>query len=262
MPDNNHKLSVCMLASGSRGNAVFVSDGTTSILIDAGLSGIEIERRLRSQNLCPENLDAIVVSHEHSDHIHGVGVLSRRFDLPVFINKQTCRAACSHIGKVKNIVNFESGTSFALNSLKIHPFSISHDAEDPVAFTINRNKTKIGIATDLGIATSMVKEHLKDCSLLVLEANHDKDMLINGPYPWELKQRIKNRTGHLSNEESKKLLMEVCNDRLQHVILAHMSETNNTPEKALSIIGPALANKNSRISVAAQNKSGAVIYLK
>ena len=262
MPDNNHKLSVCMLASGSRGNAVFVSDGSTSILVDAGLSGIEIERRLKSQELCPENLDAIVVSHEHFDHIHGVGVLSRRFDLPVFITEQTSRAACSHIGKVKNIVNFESGTSFAINSLTIHPFPTSHDAEDPVGFTINLDKTKIGIATDLGIATSMVKEHLKDCSLLILEANHDKGMLINGPYPWELKKRIKNRTGHLSNEESKNLLSEVCHDMLQHVILAHMSETNNTPEKALNIIGPALTNKNIQLSVATQNESGSVIHLK
>ncbi len=261
MHGNDHNLSVCMLASGSKGNAIFVSDGSTSILIDAGLSGIEIERRLRSKGLCPDDLDAILVSHEHADHIHGVGVLSRRFDLPVFISERTSKAASSHIGNIQDIVNFESGISFLINTLTIHPFSISHDAEDPVGFTINRDKTKIGIATDLGIATSMVKEHLKDCSLLILEANHDTDMLINGPYPWELKQRIKNRTGHLSNEESKNLLKDVQHDRLKHVILAHISETNNTPEKALNAVGPALINRNSRISAATQNESGELIHL-
>ena len=262
IPDHNHNLSVCMLASGSKGNAIFVSDGSTSILIDAGLSGIEIERRLKSKGLCPDDLDAILVSHEHADHIQGLGVFSRRFDLPVFINKKTCKAALSRIGNIQDIVNFESGISFLINGLTIHPFSISHDAEDPVGFTINRNNTKIGIATDLGIATSMVKEHLKNCSLLILEANHDTDMLINGPYPWELKQRIKNRTGHLSNEDSKNLLKEVQHDKLQHVILAHISEINNTPEKALNAVGSALINRNSRISVATQNESGALIHLK
>ncbi|MDI6687849.1 MAG: MBL fold metallo-hydrolase [Desulfobacterales bacterium] len=262
MPDKNHNLSVCMLASGSKGNAIFVSDGLTSILIDAGISGIEIERRLKSKGLCPDDLDAILVSHEHADHIHSVGVLSRRFDLPVFISKQTGKAASSQIGNVRDIVNFESGTSFFINTLTIHPFSTSHDAEDPVGFTINNNATKIGIATDLGVATSMVKEHLKNCSLLILEANHDTDMLINGPYPWELKQRIKNRTGHLSNEESRNLLKDVQHDRLKHVILAHISETNNTPEKALNAVGPALTNHNSRISAASQHESGALIHLK
>ncbi len=261
MPDNDHNLSVCMLASGSKGNAIFVSDGSTSILIDAGLSGIEIERRLKSKGLCPDDLDAILVSHEHADHIQSVGVLSRRFDLPVFISEQTRKAASSHIGNIQDIVNFESGTSFLINTLTIHPFSISHDAEDPVGFTINNNKIKIGIATDLGIATSMVKEHLKNCSLLILEANHDTDMLINGPYPWELKQRIKNRTGHLSNEESKNLLKEVQHDSLKHVILAHISETNNTPEKALNAVRPALTNRNSRISAATQHESGVLIHL-
>jgi phosphoribosyl 1,2-cyclic phosphodiesterase len=258
----DYNLEICILASGSRGNAVYVSGGSTSILIDAGLSGIEIERRLNSKGLHPENLDAILVSHEHADHIQGVGVLSRRFNLPVFISSKTEKAAVSQLGNVRVIKNFECGSAFVINDLSIHPFSISHDAEDPSGFTVNQNGTKIGIATDLGIATSMVKEHLKGCSLLILEANHDEDMLINGPYPWPIKQRIKSRTGHLSNEASKNLLKEVQHDRLKYVILAHLSETNNTPQKALSEVGRAMSHCNARLDVATQDECGAILRLK
>ena len=258
----DYNLEICILASGSKGNAVYVSGGSTSILIDAGLSGIEIERRLNSKGLYPKDLDAILVSHEHTDHIQGVGVLSRRFNLPVYMNSKTEKASLSQLGNVRVIKNFECGSPFKINDLYIHPFSISHDAEDPSGFTVNQNGTKIGIATDLGIATSMVKEHLKGCSLLILEANHDEDMLINGPYPWPIKQRIKSRTGHLSNEASKNLLKEVQHDRLKYVILAHLSETNNTPQKALSEVGRAMNYCHAQIDVANQDQCGALIRLK
>ena len=259
--DQDCKLSVCMLASGSRGNAIFVSSGSTSILVDAGLSGIEIERRLESRGLCPENLDAILVSHEHADHIQGVGVLSRRYNLPVYVNPKTGKAAASQLGNVHDLKNFECGSTFMIKDLAIHPFSISHDAEDPAGFTINQDGTKIGIATDLGIATSMVKEHLKGCALLILEANHDADMLINGPYPWFLKQRIKSRTGHLSNEASKNLLKQVQHDQLKYVMLAHLSEINNTPQKALSEVGQAITDCNAHIDIAFQDECGALLFI-
>jgi len=242
--DAKYKLSVCILASGSRGNAVYISGGSAAILIDAGLSGVEIERRLRSKGLYPENLDAILVSHEHTDHIQGVGVLSRRFNLPIYINSKTESAAFSRLGNVHIIKNFECGSTFTIKDLAIHPFSISHDAEDPAGFTVNQNGIKIGIATDLG------------------KANHDVDMLINGPYPWPIKQRIKSRTGHLSNEESKNLLKEVQHDRLEHVILAHLSETNNTPQKALNEVGQALNRSKARLDVAYQDKCGALLLLR
>lgn len=253
-------LSACMLASGSKGNAIYVSDGLTSILVDAGLSGIEIQRRLETKGLCPEDLDAIIVSHEHSDHIQGVGVLSRRFNLPVYISHKT-KEASHQLGSICDLRYFESGTAFNINNLSLHPFSISHDAIDPAGFTIEKSGIKIGIATDLGIATLMVKEHLKECALLILEANHDPDMLINGPYPWPLKQRIKSRTGHLSNNDSATLLKELLHDRLYHVILAHMSETNNTPEKALSTVGNALNNCKARLDVATQDRCTDLLYL-
>jgi phosphoribosyl 1,2-cyclic phosphodiesterase len=255
------KLFVCMLASGSKGNAIYISDGSTSILVDAGLSGIEIQRRLDTKGLCPEKLDAIIVSHEHSDHIQGVGVLSRRFNLPVYISQKT-KEASPQMGRIGNLRYFECGTAFRISSLFLHPFSISHDAIDPAGFTIKKNATKIGVATDLGISTLMVKEHLRGCDLLILEANHDPDMLINGPYPWPLKQRIKSRTGHLSNNDSATLVKELLHDRLSRVILAHLSETNNTPEKALRAVGNALNNCNVSLEVATQDRCTDLLYLK
>ena len=257
----DYNLAICMLASGSKGNATYISDGETSILIDAGLSGVELQRRLVSRDLAPEHLDAIIVTHEHSDHIQGVGVLSRRYKVPVYINQKT-RQASPRLGSLHETKSFECGKTFHISNLTIHPFSISHDAEDPVGFTIGQNGTTIAIATDLGIATSMVKEHLKHCALLILEANHDPQMLETGPYPWPLKQRIKSRTGHLSNTSSKILLEELQHENLQHVILAHLSEINNTPRLAFDEVAKALTRCGAKLSVADQYTSGPVIYLK
>ncbi len=250
-----------MLASGSKGNATYISDGQSSILVDAGLSGIELQRRLESRGLEPEKLDAIIVSHEHSDHVRGAGILSRRFKLPVYINQKT-KAASPGLGNLHETRPFECGKTFAIGNLTIHPFSISHDAEDPAGFTIGQNGTRMAIATDLGIVTAMVKEHLKQCALLVLEANHDPQMLETGPYPWPLKQRIQSRIGHLSNSDSRKLLQELQHEDLQHVILAHLSEINNTPQKAFDEVIPALNRCDAQLTVAGQYRSGPVIFLR
>ncbi|MEJ2096251.1 MAG: MBL fold metallo-hydrolase [Deltaproteobacteria bacterium] len=258
----HHTLRICLLASGSKGNAIFLSDGRTSVLVDAGLSGIEIQRRFAERRFDPAGLDAIIVSHEHADQVQGVGVLSRRFDLPVYLTPKTDAGARSITGALKQTRFFECGQRFCINSMTIHPFSTSHDAQDPAGFTIESNGLKIGIATDLGIATAMVKEHLKCCHLLVLEANHDPEMLIKGPYPWPLKQRIQSRLGHLSNGDSRKLLSILKHDDLQHVVLAHLSETNNTPHKALNEIGPALANSRAQLHVATQHAVSDMLCLR
>jgi phosphoribosyl 1,2-cyclic phosphodiesterase len=229
--------------------------------VDAGLSGVELERRLTARGLNPEGLAAIIVSHEHVDHIHGVGILSRRYRLPVYINSKTI-AASPRLGKLYELRSFECGSAFTVRNLAIHPFSLSHDAEDPAGFTIGRNGATIGIATDLGIATAMVKEHLKRCSLLILEANHDPTMLQTGPYPWPLKQRIQSRVGHLSNIDSRNLLAELQHANLRHVVLAHLSEINNSPQKAYEEVGKALTRCNARLTVAAQDDCGPMIYLK
>lgn len=258
--DSKASISLCVLASGSKGNAVYVSDGNTSLLIDAGLSGKEIERRLASADLCPTSLDAILVTHEHSDHIKGVGVLSRRYHLPVYITAATLNAA-PQIGKLHEVRSIQGGKTFSFNGFDVHPFSLSHDAIDPVGFTIQQNGTKIGIATDLGIATGVVKAHLKGSSLLVLEANHDPDLLLNGPYPWPLKQRIKSRSGHLSNDDAKCLLEEIQHSELQHVVLAHLSDENNTPEAAHQTVQTALDQCGAKLTVARQDHCGEVICL-
>ena len=258
---SEYNLAVCTLASGSKGNATYISDGDTSILVDAGLSGIEIQRRLESRDLSPKDLNAIIVTHEHSDHIRGVGILSRRYKLPVYLNSKT-RDASPQLGKLHETRPFECGTAFDINNMAIHPFAISHDAEDPAGFTIGQNGMAIGIATDLGMATSMVRQHLKRCALLILEANHDPTMLETGPYPWPLKQRIRGRTGHLSNPDSKKLLNELQHDDLQHVILGHLSEINNTPQKAFDEVVQALTRCDARLTVADQYSSGPIIYVK
>jgi len=260
-PVEQDGVNVCILASGSRGNAIYVSRGETSILIDAGLSGIQIQRRMASRGIKPENLDAILVTHEHSDHILGAGVLSRRYHLPVYISRDTKKAAGTALGKINKVNHFSPGESFNINGMCIHPFSISHDAVDPSGFTITSGNKKIGIATDLGIATSMVKEHLKQCALLIIESNHDPEMLDKGPYPWPLKQRIKSRTGHLSNPDAAKLITEVQSSTLSHIILGHLSHENNTPEIAENTVKPVVKGTSIRVHVALQDVCGQLIRL-
>ena len=203
-----------------------------------------------------------MVSHEHSDHIKGVGILSRRYKLPVYISSETQNCSRDILGNLPETVSVQCGKTFRINSLSIRPFSLSHDAADPAGFIFSSGNIKIGIATDLGIATSMVKSHLKDCNALILEANHDPDMLINGPYPWPLKQRVKGKTGHLSNADSGLLLKELLHEKLTHVILAHLSETNNTPEKALSEVGLAIHHTRTKLFVAEQNRCSATFCFK
>jgi phosphoribosyl 1,2-cyclic phosphodiesterase len=257
----DYNLAVCVLASGSKGNAIYISDGFTAILIDAGLSATEIKRRLRSRGLNPKDLNAIVVTHEHSDHIQAVGVLSRQLKLPIYLSRNIEKKVSSG-NSLHEIQTFSSGSTFQINNLAVHPFAVSHDAADPVGFTIGQNGSRIGVATDLGIVTPHVKENLKHCHLLILEANHDPDMLINGPYPWYLKRRIQSRSGHLSNQQSKRLLMELQHKGLEHVILAHLSQTNNAPQKVLTEISGVLTRCKPRLTVASQHRCGEVIYLK
>jgi len=224
-------VRVCLLASGSRGNSTLIEVDGCRLLIDAGLSGIETERRLATVGVSGNDLDAILVTHEHRDHIGGIGPLARRYDLPVYIDRHT-HAALPQLGKIGALQYFTAGATFSLQNLLISPFSTTHDAVNPVGFTIESNEGKIGFATDLGMSTRLVADQLRDCRVLILEANHDEQMLQDGSYPWSVKQRIRSRHGHLSNAESCSLLQEVCWSGLDVLFLAHLSEENNCPRLA------------------------------
>lgn len=256
----NKSFCICPLASGSKGNSIFVSTPDTAVLVDAGLSGVEIQRRLDAVGETPERLSAIIITHEHSDHVRGAGVLSRRFGTPVYITRRTL-AAASGLGRIDHLHHFDCGTPFRIDSLTVNPFSISHDASDPAGLTLTFQDRKIGIATDLGIATNLVKAHLADSNVLYLESNHDPEMLVNGPYPWHLKQRIKSRTGHLSNADAGNLVSELRHQELKHVILAHLSEENNLPEKAVAEVGARLNGSDIALYVAGPDRPGEMIRL-
>jgi phosphoribosyl 1,2-cyclic phosphodiesterase len=217
------------LASGSKGNAILVCSPKTRLLIDAGTSGRDMVRRLGSSCTEADQLDAILLTHEHQDHVNGAGVLSRRFGLPVYCSQGTYDNLPPGVGEFACRHQFTAGTSFSIGDIQIQPFAISHDACEPAGFVLQHNGCKLGICTDLGIATQLVRTRLRGCHGLVIEANHDVDMLMSGPYPWFLKQRIRGRHGHLSNADTCELLKSIHHSGLQAVVFAHLSETNNDP---------------------------------
>lgn len=253
------KLSI--LASGSKGNSIYVATPGVQILIDAGLSAREIERRLKRIGVRAENLDAVVLTHEHRDHVSGLGPLSRRYRLPVFLNRATRGNLPDQVGPLPDCVEFTTGRSFSVADLTIHPFSLSHDAADPVGLTLVNGESKVGICTDLGKTTRLVHHHLQECRLLLLEANHDVGMLTRGPYPWSVKQRIRSASGHLSNEEARELLARVLGETLERVILAHLSEVNNRPERVLEAFAEVRHLQSLRLTVASQHNPSEIVVL-
>jgi len=225
-------VRVCLLASGSKGNSIYLESAETRLLLDAGLSGREIGLRLATIGVAAENLDALLVSHEHHDHSRGVGPLARRHKLPVFMHPLT-RQALPQLGRLDDHREFEAGDTFGFRDLAIQTIPLTHDAASTVGYVIETPEGKIGVVTDLGIATRLVTDRLQGCRILVLESNHDEELLRDGPYPWHLKQRIRGNHGHLSNRASARLLQELLWEGLEAVFLAHLSETNNTPGHAL-----------------------------
>ncbi|WP_028583569.1 MBL fold metallo-hydrolase [Desulfogranum mediterraneum] len=220
-------MKVCVLGSGSKGNCTLVTAGSSRLLIDAGFSGKEVERRLALVGCAPESLDSILVTHEHHDHIAGVGVLARRYGLTVYLNELTYQAAEDKLGRVDRLRAFSTGDPFALADLRVHPFAVSHDCADPVGFVVSSGRQRLGYCTDTGRLTKLIHHHLRSCSTLVLEANHDPEMLRNGPYPLSLQQRIQSHSGHLANSEAVRFAAELAGQCLQRLVLAHISETNN-----------------------------------
>jgi len=226
----------CVLGSGSRGNATYVESQGQGLLIDAGFSGVEVERRLAAAGLAMDRVSAILVTHEHSDHIRGVGVLSRRYRLPVHVNRRTLEAAGRDLAGAHGIELFETGRDFEAAGMVIHPFSVSHDAADPVGFLVGSGKRLFGYCTDTGVVSKLIRFRLNGCQGLVLECNHDAEMLQNGPYPEQVKQRVRSRQGHLENLEAAKLLTSLLHQDLEQVVISHISETNNSPERVKAAI--------------------------
>ncbi len=236
-------MRVCLLASGSKGNSLFIEAGDTRLLVDAGLSCREIMARLDVLGVSGADLHGIVITHEHNDHIRGAGTIARRHKVPVLLSCATAKETADHF-RGASLVEFESGCSFTFRDMELDPFPITHDTTDPVGFVIHSAEARIGVATDLGIATRLVREKLQRCRVLVLESNHDERMLTDGPYPWHLKQRIKSRHGHLSNSESAELLGDLVHAGLEGVFLAHLSETNNHPDIARAVAHELLAGRS------------------
>ena len=224
-------VRVCVLGSGSRGNATLIATEKTRLLVDAGFSRRETYARLEAVGERAGGFDAFVISHEHSDHVRGVETLALDCKAPVFISATT-HDVMHWNRRLKAFEMFSAGTKFSVGDIEVTPFAIPHDAADPVAFTFETQGIRIGIVTDLGYIPELVKQHVAGCHCLIFESNHDLDMLKVGPYPWHIKQRVMSRTGHLSNRTTGDFLRDDFDGAAQVLVLAHLSENNNHPEIA------------------------------
>ncbi len=267
-------VSVSLLASGSRANCALVASSTTRILVDAGLSCRETFKRLRAVGERPEDLSAILITHEHSDHVAGLQRLAAKLNVPVFLTDATHRewgraardkAEDGKIPELSKREKFASGTGFQVGDIEVRPFTIPHDAADPVGFTFRTEGVKIGYATDLGYMPVSVRDHLRGCDILVIESNHDLEKLRTGPYPWSVKQRVMSRVGHLSNDALAEFFSSDYDGGAAYVVLAHLSEQNNHPELARVAAEQALRERQglwqNRVLLASQSEALAPIRL-
>lgn len=239
----------CSLASGSKGNCHFISDGEDFILVDVGLNGKQVEKKLSEINIDPNRISGIIISHEHRDHVSGAGVLSRRFDIPIYANRGTWEGMLPIISKVdkNNIKIFNTDKTFKIGKFTVHPYSISHDARDPVGFSIENSGVKVSITTDLGCINQVILEKVKGSNLVVLESNHDVNMLKVGKYPYFLKRRILSDEGHLSNEAAGNAILELLKQNVTSFLLAHLSRDNNFPELAYETVKNIMEENNIKV---------------
>lgn len=242
------------LGSGSAGNALVAEAGTTRLLVDCGFTIRETEHRLARLGLQPHDLDGILLTHEHDDHAGGAFRFASKHRLTVWVTHGTLNAAQRYLprGYDAPTVVIDSHTSFAVGNIEIQPFPVPHDAAEPVQYVLSDGTSRLGILTDTGIGTPHIERMLSGCHGLVLECNHDLDMLMNGPYAWPLKQRVSSRLGHLDNQSSAGILSSLDNSRLQHIVAAHLSEKNNTPLLAAQALASALQCEKEWIGIASQ----------
>jgi phosphoribosyl 1,2-cyclic phosphodiesterase len=228
-------MKYCVLGSGSSGNSTFIETNDNRFLIDAGFSAKKIIERLSKIDVCPSTLSAILITHEHGDHIQGAGVLSRKFNVPIYITKKSYDACKHKLGKLNpENIGYLEGSFYLSQDTYIQPFDVMHDAVCTVGYNIfEKLSSKLSIATDIGYATNVVKDKFKDSDAIIIESNYDEKMLLVGPYPWDLKQRVKSKNGHFSNTSCAKFIEDVHSSRLKQIVLAHISKDNNSARIAL-----------------------------
>ena len=265
-------VSVSVLASGSRGNCAIVSSSSTRILLDAGISCRETFKRIKALGEDPYSFSAILITHEHSDHVYGLRVLARKTRIPVFMTGATHQAWTRSVRdqdgerpKLEKLEPFSAGRSFQIGDIAVTPFTIPHDAADPVGFTFRAEGVKVGFATDLGYVPASICDHLRGCDVLVLESNHDLEMLRGGPYPWSVKQRVMSRVGHLSNDSLAEFFSTDYDGGAAFLVLAHLSEANNHPALARQAAERALDGRlnliQNRLVLASQTEPMEAIRL-
>lgn len=260
------EITVCSLSSGSAGNATWVGDRHAGVLIDCGLSTKKIMEGLQEKGLGDVPIDAVLVTHEHSDHVGSAGVLARhlakkRGPVPFYMTRSTFQAAHPN-SRPDGLEPIVAGEPFRVRHLRIEPIPVPHDAADPVAYRIQIGDVSVGIITDLGKPTALVGQHMKQCDVLLLEFNHDEELLLEGPYPLALKQRIRGSHGHLSNRQAQQLLSMGLGSRLKHLVLSHLSDENNRADLALSAAMDTLKEAGVPINLkeahSGQNREGGV----
>lgn len=251
----------CPLASGSKGNALYLEGEETKVLIDVGISFKALTKRLGEINVDIGEIDAILVTHEHGDHIRGLEKTAEILDIPIFANSETAKATLKEMKNRPRFKIFSTGETFEFGEFEIHPFSVQHDTLDPVGFTFCVGGIKLGICADLGFATTLVRVSLLGCDYLYLEANHEPSMVYACNRPMIYKQRVLGRQGHLSNEGAAALLSEIDHPHLKHVYLAHLSSECNNPELAIQRVRERL-NRDLSLSIAYQDKISQLIDLK
>lgn len=259
----------CSLYSGSSGNSMFITSDRAKILIDAGLPGKKIDEALKAIDEETKNIDGIFITHEHSDHIKGVGVISRKYDIPIYANADTWSAMEGSLGKIKehNIKVIDKRSVTEIGDLNIKAFNIPHDASGPMGYTVSDGKKNISIATDFGTFTREIYDNVKDSEVILLESNHDVNMLKFGPYPYQLKRRILSEIGHLSNDDCGNAIVELvkCGNN-KKIILGHLSNTNNQPDLAyatvLDVLNDNGIKNNEDIILTMANRHNPSSYIK
>jgi phosphoribosyl 1,2-cyclic phosphodiesterase len=242
------------IGSGSEGNGLVVEAGTTRVLIDCGFGVRDTAARLTRIGVAPDSLSAILVTHEHNDHVGGVPAFAAQYDIPVWLTFGTLMVMGDRFDGIAQVYGFDSHDAFAVGDLTVHPFPVPHDAREPVQFVVSDGAFRLGVLTDIGEPTRFVEASLSGCDALVLECNHDLDLLAESDYPYSLKQRIAGRFGHLHNEAAATLLAALDTSRLQHIVAAHLSQQNNTPARARAALARALRCAEDWIGIADQNE--------